>query len=388
MKKKQDSKVSKKIDPVDYVGILQKIRSGELNSINPIGYQMGNEAQHPPSIPKDLELLKNYMTKDEFDTHTVASPTEFERHIIPGACTLNEYWKRSANDQEAWSLYQHTLRVSEVKQRPADFLSLAGPGAFESIAWLGKWAHCGFQSIELDEVYAASMCATTIAPSAISDFHLPWPCFFIRAPKFLQNVLLHGEPILGISVCQFDRCLNPHEWILVSLCTLNRFRLDILKSPLEFCMDVQAHSSTDIVTLKPQPLSTTSLRTQTIVRRFILGACLSMNDRALVRTYSATPGMRKAPFFGERRGTPPAVTLYKIGKPVVVDARLAIRHYLEGSGSKITVRTLVAGHWKKQPYGPQSSLRKWIHIECYWKGPEEAPVVIRPHIVGKTQDSV
>lgn len=39
----------------------------------------------------------------------------------------------------------------------------------------------------------------------------------------------------------------------------------------------------------------------------------------------------------------------------------------------LTVRTMVAGHWKRQPYGEGRALRKWIHIEPFWRGPETAP---------------
>jgi len=44
-----------------------------------------------------------------------------------------------------------------------------------------------------------------------------------------------------------------------------------------------------------------------------------------------------------------------------------------GEGSPLTVRTLVSGHWKRQVHGEGRSLRKWIFIEPFWRGPETAP---------------
>lgn len=44
------------------------------------------------------------------------------------------------------------------------------------------------------------------------------------------------------------------------------------------------------------------------------------------------------------------------------------------TGSKLKVRTLVSGHWKRQVCGPSFSERKWVHIQPYWKGPEQAPI--------------
>lgn len=39
----------------------------------------------------------------------------------------------------------------------------------------------------------------------------------------------------------------------------------------------------------------------------------------------------------------------------------------------LSVRTLVSGHWKRQPYGEGRALRKWIFIEPFWRGPEASP---------------
>jgi len=47
----------------------------------------------------------------------------------------------------------------------------------------------------------------------------------------------------------------------------------------------------------------------------------------------------------------------------------------------VTVRTLVAGHWKTQPYGPKSTLRKTIWREPFWRGPLEAPEAKTLHVL-------
>jgi hypothetical protein len=55
-----------------------------------------------------------------------------------------------------------------------------------------------------------------------------------------------------------------------------------------------------------------------------------------------------------------------------------------GTGTQrgpVTVRTLVAGHWKTQPYGPKSTLRKTIWREPFWRGPLEAPEIKTLHVL-------
>jgi hypothetical protein len=46
-----------------------------------------------------------------------------------------------------------------------------------------------------------------------------------------------------------------------------------------------------------------------------------------------------------------------------------------------SVQCLVRGHWKRQPCGHELQDRKWIQIEPYWRGPEDAPIAVRSHRV-------
>lgn len=41
----------------------------------------------------------------------------------------------------------------------------------------------------------------------------------------------------------------------------------------------------------------------------------------------------------------------------------------------LTIRVRVPGHWRMQPYGPNSSLRKIIWIDSFWRGPLDGPEV-------------
>lgn len=51
------------------------------------------------------------------------------------------------------------------------------------------------------------------------------------------------------------------------------------------------------------------------------------------------------------------------------------------SGFKLESRVKVQGHWKMQAHGPGMSLRKIINVEPYWRGPDMAAAVTKPHIV-------
>lgn len=47
----------------------------------------------------------------------------------------------------------------------------------------------------------------------------------------------------------------------------------------------------------------------------------------------------------------------------------------------LTSRHRVRGHWRSQPYGPRSSLRRRIWIEPHWAGPADAPIQTRVEVV-------
>jgi hypothetical protein len=58
---------------------------------------------------------------------------------------------------------------------------------------------------------------------------------------------------------------------------------------------------------------------------------------------------------------------YRVGRTVVARGQESAKGAFHGTGHKQSTKVLVSGHWRKQPYGPQSSLRKWIWVEPYWK---------------------
>lgn len=54
---------------------------------------------------------------------------------------------------------------------------------------------------------------------------------------------------------------------------------------------------------------------------------------------------------------------------------------IEGLRRVLIKRLMVRGHWRNQPYGPQSTLRKLIFVEPYWRGPELADEINKPYEV-------
>lgn len=68
-----------------------------------------------------------------------------------------------------------------------------------------------------------------------------------------------------------------------------------------------------------------------------------------------------------------------LGGSIKVDRTEERTETYEKGQRKITVRTLVSGHWRDQPCGKGNLDRKRIWIEPFWRGPEGAPITQRSH---------
>lgn len=76
-----------------------------------------------------------------------------------------------------------------------------------------------------------------------------------------------------------------------------------------------------------------------------------------------------------------------LGGSIVVDrTHQAGEGSSEGSRGKMTVRTLVSGHWRNQPVGEGRKERKRIWIEPHWRGPEYAPITSKKYVL-KSEES-
>jgi hypothetical protein len=125
------------------------------------------------------------------------------------------------------------------------------------------------------------------------------------------------------------------------------------------------------------------LRTLPMLQNLIRGVCLALSDPA---------EWRKGDYYGRPSGSEikkaskhkelPVGERYVLGHPVQIDLREEVLEHVRtgrvGGGSP-TKLFLVRGHHRRQAHGPGHQLRKTIWVEPFWKGPEDARVLLRPH---------
>lgn len=116
-----------------------------------------------------------------------------------------------------------------------------------------------------------------------------------------------------------------------------------------------------------------------LIRNLVKGACIVLDGAAPEK--ASKGGSWSASTRG--RNGPPQGAQYQLGKEVAIDLRDELRRVLIGpkTGGAPAVQFLVRGHWRRQAHGEGRLLRRRQWIEPFWKGPEEARVLLRGHAV-------
>lgn len=74
--------------------------------------------------------------------------------------------------------------------------------------------------------------------------------------------------------------------------------------------------------------------------------------------------------------------MVRLTRDVKVDCRQHVRDYIRGASDRtLSVQHMVRGHWKMQKHGEGGAQRKFIHVEPYWRGPDDAPIALRNHVL-------
>jgi hypothetical protein len=115
-------------------------------------------------------------------------------------------------------------------------------------------------------------------------------------------------------------------------------------------------------------------------RRLVVGLLVAMQNSNFKEHVSSGRVPKQM-----RDGAPEHRTVY-VGAPIKTDCRPALAQYLcdpkRGKAAPPSVQVLVRGHYKRQVVGVGRSGRKVIWVEPYWRGPEDAPILVHPYKVG------
>lgn len=274
--------------------------------------------------------------------------------------------------------------------------------------WFGQWGDLAFPRIQMSHSFASMLMATTISPKEIPNVEAPWPAFLIEVPQGLlplplkDGTLSHITRVHVTSHFLPTHLKNPRWWSF----WLTGMGVEILRAgPLEESVIARTKKALTATPFRRVPEGFRAAdepkdlglvegdeeefwdgydlgledRISTLLGRLVIGACVFMTNRAHYQE-KVTRLERSLLPHAARSGKKPESRVYTVGRPIKIDFRLAIKAYLEGKRGPLTVQSLVAGHHKRQAHGPGGVDRKWVFIEPYWRGPEDGPILVRPHV--------
>lgn len=225
----------------------------------------------------------------------------------------------------------------------------------DAILFLNRWHESVFARLEVSHKLAAAFCLTDIVDS--DDIRAPWLAWSLLVPNGLFGEdgpariwCLGKRPIVLVFPARDGKGAGLASWAETDR-----------RSPVNAGM----------------------------VTSLVLSTCIALNnpERERVQKTGSWGVQSKTP---RRTGAPPEGTRYVLAQPVSIDLRETV---LEAMGKRSRVggspkaQFLVRGHWRNQAHGPGRSMRTLKWIEPFWKGPEDARILLRSHKVKKEDDS-
>lgn len=311
-----------------------------------------------------------------FSTHPRA-PTKEDMATIGLHLWPHSYKLHPRSDAEA---YEALIQWARDEEREMFLTSMHLPSEQIGILGAARWADQAFPRYVIPHTYAAALMATSITNDVIDDVRPPYKAFMIDVPVGLLSIWNDKTgaeaPLRWILVQYVETYDGKPVWQYVahtdeSLCiwrhgvtTRGLGEPDLPGNSWEGCSFLAPKDDRDD-------------RVAALIGRLIVGVCLA----------SMIPGNSKPTSKHSRtdpeRMTESDIRTFRLGRALKLDFREPIREYISGKKSSVpSVRTLVRGHFKTQRHGPGNSLIKVIWREPYMRGPEEAPVLVRPIVVG------
>jgi len=248
------------------------------------------------------------------------------------------------------------------------------------LRWLIWWVTSGMPHVIIDAKLTASFMATSIPAEFAHQVPIPWEDFLLTIPA---NVLSKSEISCIIRKGSRD---SEDGTKFVRVIFLDReaaperengaMSWNLSEGWSRFADEPQIEKNA--LDLNGKIIEDTPRRRLKLVLRTIFGACAELSNR--VGSGGGSTGAIRS-----RPADIPSEKLWtiRLSRPVKLDCREYVRDFISGERGSIAVRYMRRGHWRNQPYGPKGSLRKFIHIEPHWVGSEDAPIAVRPHVLGE-----
>jgi hypothetical protein len=254
-----------------------------------------------------------------------------------------------------------------------------------NVIWSSLWCLDGMPSVSIDAPLAASIMCTSVPGEYVEEIRSPWRAFLMRVPPgllFFECIEKHEIVTANQLVVSFLPSVTREGHVLTIMMLSN----DSWTTPFRGgSMKIMA--TNDLSDQRPElskhspfEVNNSSIDKRSIIcaTRLAIGAIVELS----CHRYSVAIEKHRALSVTRRQlGKLPMPCEIKASRPVRVNlADTVVQFVRTGDIAKpLSTQHLVRGHWKMQPCGTGKTGRKYIHVEPYWRGPNDAPVLVRSH---------
>lgn len=225
---------------------------------------------------------------------------------------------------------------------------------------LSHWRWCGYPRLVLSHKHAASLMCTNMGSDVLPDLRPPWPAFAVDVPLGLV------KDQDGYNVASMIATIDATGAWAVAMADHPDAKLDFISGDGGLTsLLVEERESHNKYPHRP------------LLARLVVGAALEATQLRI-----STNPSKAAPIKRDRRTGFPETITFQIRRDIKVDCRQYVSDVCSGRASSApTVQSLVKGHTKRQAFGKGNAQRKFIFVEPYWRGPEDAPIALRSHVL-------
>lgn len=257
-------------------------------------------------------------------------------------------------------------------------------------AWMWAWADSGFTTFRAAETYAAALMVTD-PPQNESDLIVPWRAIRIEVPPgllvtpntevrwiYLQaNVPEDPDSLASIAYSNTQIMREAHHDDLVDEGATYRLRC---ASTLADVLWYRTAEELEWLSGGTPFANDEKERIMLLCCNYVSGLLYTLQH---TRDWAAREhknhwgwSLRNGP------RPPPNHRNVVCGRPIKVSLRDMVRAQASGAtrqSAPAMFQSCVRGHYKRQVIGVGRSGRKVIWVEPYWRGPEGAPMLVRPY---------
>ena len=317
------------------------------------------------------------------DPRASAATDPLEAEYSSGARFWNATYGEGMKTDESVASFCCDLSFETGRTFVAPQGAIPHSGALFQAMWQTKWVHGACRIIQASDArYFSAMAQTKLSPDAFDELKIPYPAFAVRLPRGLI-VGSDGREYDLAYFGQFDQIAvgaTVHEVMSYYAVRSSADEISIWSTDSKSLVELLFADAQQPSLRAPEDEQEDSsdARIRELVRRAVVGLLYTMQHTThwCFGSYMNRVGKNRV------RREPPAHREVIIGRPIAVDVSEAVRRdAAEGTHASPTVQTLVRGHIKRQVCGADRADRKLIWIEPYWRGPEEAPILVRPYSV-------